>query len=30
MVYPPSRQRNTKVRVFGDWVAQIFGRLVQQ
>jgi DNA-binding transcriptional LysR family regulator len=30
LVYPPSRQRSTKVRVFGDWVTQIFGRLVQQ
>jgi hypothetical protein len=29
MVYPPSR-RSAKVRVFGDWVTQIFGRLVQQ
>ena len=30
LVYPPSRQRSTKVRVFGDWVTQIFGRLYQQ
>jgi DNA-binding transcriptional LysR family regulator len=29
IVYPPSRQRSTKVRVFGDWVTQIFARLVQ-
>ena len=30
IVYPPSRQRSTKVRVFGDWVTQIFARQVQQ
>jgi hypothetical protein len=30
MVYPPRRQRSTKVRVFGDWVTQIFARLVQK
>jgi len=30
IVYAPSRQRSTKVRVFSDWVAQIFGPLVQQ
>jgi DNA-binding transcriptional LysR family regulator len=30
LVYPPSRQRSTKVRVFGDWVTQIFARLVHQ
>jgi DNA-binding transcriptional LysR family regulator len=29
LVYPPSRQRSTKVRVFGDWVTQVFARLVQ-
>jgi DNA-binding transcriptional LysR family regulator len=30
LVYPPSRVRNTKVRVFSEWVTQIFSRLVQQ
>jgi DNA-binding transcriptional LysR family regulator len=29
IVYPPSRARSTKVRVFCDWVTQIFARLVQ-
>jgi DNA-binding transcriptional LysR family regulator len=29
IVYPPSRARSTKVRVFSDWVTQIFARLVQ-
>jgi DNA-binding transcriptional LysR family regulator len=28
LVYPPSRQRSTKVRVFTDWVTQIYARLV--
>jgi DNA-binding transcriptional LysR family regulator len=28
IVYPPSRQRSTKVRVFIDWVTQIYARLV--
>jgi DNA-binding transcriptional LysR family regulator len=27
LVYPPSRQRSTKVRLFGDWVTQVFARL---
>jgi DNA-binding transcriptional LysR family regulator len=30
IVYPPSRQRSTKVRVFSDWTTQIFALLVQQ
>jgi len=30
LVYPPSRVRNTKVRVFSEWITQIFSRLVQQ
>jgi DNA-binding transcriptional LysR family regulator len=30
IVYPPSRARSTKVRVFGDWVTHVFARLVQQ
>jgi DNA-binding transcriptional LysR family regulator len=30
IVYPPSRQRSTKVRVFIDWVTQIYARLVPQ
>jgi len=29
IVYPPSRARSTKVRVFSDWVTQIFAGLVQ-
>jgi DNA-binding transcriptional LysR family regulator len=29
-VYPPSRQRSTKVRVFCEWVAQIYARQVPQ
>jgi DNA-binding transcriptional LysR family regulator len=27
LVYPPSRQLSTKVRVFIEWVTQIYGRL---
>jgi DNA-binding transcriptional LysR family regulator len=30
LVYPPNRQRSTKVRVFIDWVTQIYARLVPQ
>jgi DNA-binding transcriptional LysR family regulator len=30
IVYPPSRQRSTKVRVFIDWVTKIYARLVPQ
>ena len=28
IVYPPSRQKSTKVRVFIDWVTQIYARVV--
>ena len=30
IVYPPSRQRTTKVRVFVDWVTQVYARLAPQ
>jgi DNA-binding transcriptional LysR family regulator len=30
IVYPPSRQKSTKVRVFVEWVTQIYARLVPQ
>ena len=30
IVYPPSRQKSTKVRVFVDWVTQIYARVVPQ
>src|SRR5580658_8048946 len=30
IVYPPSRQKSTKVRVFVDWVTQIYARIVPQ
>jgi DNA-binding transcriptional LysR family regulator len=30
IVYPPSRQRSTKVRVFIDWVMQVYARLTPQ
>jgi DNA-binding transcriptional LysR family regulator len=30
IVYPPSRQRSTKVRVFIDWVTQVYARLATQ
>jgi DNA-binding transcriptional LysR family regulator len=26
IAYPPSRQLNAKLRVFVDWVTQVFGR----
>jgi DNA-binding transcriptional LysR family regulator len=30
IVYPPSRQRSTKVRVFVDWVTRVYARLTPQ
>jgi DNA-binding transcriptional LysR family regulator len=30
LVYPPSRQRSTKVHVFCDWVSQIYARVAPQ
>jgi DNA-binding transcriptional LysR family regulator len=30
LVYPPSRQRSTKVHVFCEWVSQIYARTAPQ